>query len=82
LLVASQVVLSMQLGFAVWPLMRFTGEKAKMGEFANGLVVKIFGWMTAIIIISLNVKLLFDTFMPEPVLKAFYGFLGIPGPTQ
>jgi manganese transport protein len=82
LLVASQVVLSMQLGFAVWPLMRFTGEKAKMGEFANGLVVKIFGWMTAIIIISLNVKLLFDTFMPEPVLKAFYGFLGIPTPTQ
>jgi len=82
LLVASQVVLSMQLGFAVWPLMRFTGEKTKMGEFANGLVVKIFGWMTAIIIISLNVKLLFDTFMPEPVLKAFYGFLGIPAPTQ
>jgi manganese transport protein len=82
LLVASQVVLSMQLGFAVWPLMRFTSEKAKMGEFANGLVVKIFGWMTAIIIISLNVKLLFDTFMPEPVLKAFYGFLGIPAPTQ
>ncbi|HEY2125209.1 MAG TPA: Nramp family divalent metal transporter, partial [Chthoniobacterales bacterium] len=35
LLVASQVVLSMQLGFAIWPLMRFTGEKAKMGEFAN-----------------------------------------------
>ena len=82
LLVASQVVLSMQLGFAVWPLLRFTGEKAKMGEFANGLVVKILGWTTAIIIISLNVKLLFDTFMPEPVLKAFYGFLGIPAPTQ
>src|SRR5712672_966091 len=82
LLVASQVVLSMQLGFAVWPLMRFTGEKAKMGEFANGLVVKIFGWMTAIIIISLNVKLLFDTFMPEPLLKAFYGFLGISAPIQ
>src|SRR5438094_1739557 len=33
LLIASQVCLSMQLGFAVWPLMRFTGEKAKMGEF-------------------------------------------------
>jgi len=82
LLVASQVVLSMQLGFAVWPLLRFTGEKAKMGEFANGLVVKILGWMTAIVIISLNVKLLFDTFMPEPVRKAFYGFLKIPIPTQ
>jgi manganese transport protein len=82
LLVASQVVLSMQLGFAVWPLMRFTGEKAKMGEFANGFVVKILGWTTAIIIISLNVKLLFDTFMPEPVLRAVYGFLGIPTPTE
>ena len=34
LLVASQVCLSMQLGFACWPLMRFTGEKAKMGEFS------------------------------------------------
>ena len=38
LLIASQVVLSMQLGFAVWPLLRFTGEKKKMGEFANGLL--------------------------------------------
>src|SRR5438874_1598321 len=80
LLVASQVVLSMQLGFAVWPLMRFTGEKAKMGEFANGLIVKILGWMTVIIIISLNVKLLFDTFMPDSALKAFYDFLGLPAP--
>src|SRR5881398_133051 len=82
LLVASQVVLSMQLGFAVWPLMRFTGEKAKMGEFANGLVVKILGWTVAGIIIVLNVKLLFDTFMPAAVLKAIYGFLGLPAPTQ
>jgi manganese transport protein len=78
LLVASQVVLSMQLGFAVWPLMRFTGEKAKMGEFVNPLWVKILGWTTAIIIITLNVKLLFDTFAPDPVRKVFYGFLGIP----
>jgi manganese transport protein len=82
LLVASQVVLSMQLGFAVWPLMRFTGEKAKMGEFANGLWLKSLGWTTAAIIIVLNVKLIFDTFVPEPALKAFYGFLGLPVPTQ
>jgi len=80
LLVASQVVLSMQLGFAVWPLMRFTAEKAKMGEFANGLAVKILGWTTASIIILLNIKLLFDTFMPEPLLKAFYGTFGLPLP--
>ncbi|MDR3458122.1 MAG: Nramp family divalent metal transporter [Verrucomicrobiae bacterium] len=82
LLVASQVVLSMQLGFAVWPLMRFTGEKAKMGEFANRLWLGILGWTTTAVIIILNVKLLFDTFMPAAVLKAFYGHLGLSVPTQ
>ncbi len=82
LLVASQVVLSMQLGFAVWPLMRFTGEKTKMGEFANRLWLKILGWTAAGIIIVLNVKLLFDTFMPDAILKIFYGSLGLPVPTQ
>ncbi len=80
LLIASQVVLSMQLGFAVWPLLRFTDEKSKMGEFANKLWLKILGWATAAIIIVLNVKLLFDTFMPDSVLKAFYGFLRLPLP--
>jgi manganese transport protein len=82
LLVASQVVLSMQLGFAVWPLMRFTSEKAKMGGFANTTWLKILGWTTTAIIIILNAKLLFDTFAPAPVLKAFYGHLGLPVPTQ
>ena len=82
LLVASQVVLSMQLGFAVWPLMRFTDEKTKMGEFANRLWLKILGWTVAGIIIVLNVKLLFDTFMPAAVLKTIYGFLGLPAPMQ
>src|SRR5437773_1615274 len=82
LLVASQVVLSMQLGFAVWPLMRFTDEKAKMGEFANRLWLKILGWTVAGIIIVLNVKLLFDTFMPAAILKAIYRLLGLPAPMQ
>ena len=81
LLIASQVVLSMQLGFAVWPLMRFTDEKAKMGEFANRLWLKILGWATAAIIIVLNVKLLFDTFMPDAFLKEFYRLLHLPPPT-
>src|SRR5438046_7664879 len=81
LLVASQVVLSMQLGFAVWPLIRFTSEKAKMGEFANGLWIKILGWAVAGIIIVLNVKLLLDTFLPDAMLKALYGFLHIARPT-
>ncbi len=77
LLVASQVILSMQLGFAVWPLMRFTCEKAKMGEFSNPLWISILGWTTAIVIITLNLKLLFDTFAPEPVRRAFYGVIGL-----
>jgi len=63
LLVASQVVLSMQLGFAVWPLLRFTGERAKMGEFTNPAWIRALGWSAAALIISLNVKLLFDTIM-------------------
>ena len=80
LLIASQVALSMQLGFAVWPLMRFTSEKAKMGEFANRLWIRILGWTVAWIIIVLNVKLLMDTFVPDSVLKALYGLLGLPVP--
>ena len=82
LLIASQVCLSMQLGFAVWPLMRFTGEKAKMGEFANHLWIKILGWTTAGIIVVLNMKLLLDTFLPDSVLKSLYNFLHLPAPMQ
>jgi manganese transport protein len=61
LLVASQVVLSMQLGFAIWPLMRFTDDKAKMGEFANRPWLKILGWSVVAVIIILNVWLIFTT---------------------
>ena len=82
LLVASQVVLSMQLGFAIWPLMRFTNDRTKMGGFANSTWLKILGWTTAAIIIILNLKLLFDTFAPASMLKVFYGHLGLPVPTQ
>jgi manganese transport protein len=60
LLVASQVCLSMQLGFACWPLMRFTGEKAKMGEFVNPWWIKLIGWTITLVIIALNVKLLLE----------------------
>jgi manganese transport protein len=60
LLVGSQVVLSMQLGFAVWPLMKFTGSKAKMGEFVNPKWVNILGWISTLLIIALNLKLLLE----------------------
>lgn len=78
LLVASQVVLSMQLGFAVWPLMRFTGERAKMGEFVNPLWIAILGWTSAALIISLNLKLLFDILAPEPLRRGIYSAIGLP----
>jgi len=78
LLIVSQVVLSMQLGFAVWPLLRFTGEKKKMGEFANGLLIKLLGWTTALIIIALNLKLLFDTCLPASLTNTLYRVLGLP----
>jgi manganese transport protein len=77
LLVASQVALSMQLGFAVWPLMRFTGERTKMGEFVNPIWIKILGWTCASIIILLNFKLLLDTFLPSGVIESFRSVFGL-----
>jgi manganese transport protein len=81
LLVLSQVILSMQLGFAIWPLMRFTSDRAKMGEFANATWLKVLGWATVWIVIVLNVKLLFDTIAPDAVQKAIYSALHLPVPS-
>ncbi len=58
LLVASQVVLSLQLPFAVVPLLQFTNERARMGEFANPRWVRALGWITAWVIIVLNAYLI------------------------
>lgn len=77
LLVASQVVLSMQLGFAVWPLLRFTDSREKMGEFANPRWISVLGWTCATLIITLNVKLLADTFLPESWLRPVYEVIGL-----
>ncbi len=60
LLVFSQVVLSLQLPFAVIPLVKFTSDRKKMGKFVNPAWVKVLAWVTAAIIITLNVKLLLD----------------------
>src|SRR5882757_1471944 len=61
LLVFSQVVLSMQLPFAVIPLVRFVSDRKKMGDFAIAVPVAATAWIVAAIIVILNVKLLFDT---------------------
>ncbi len=62
LLVLSQVILSMQLSFAVIPLVIFTSDKTKMGIFANSPRLKVISWVVATIILGLNAYLLFDTF--------------------
>ncbi len=73
LLVLSQVILSLQLPFAVVPLVLFTSDRDKMGEFASPAWVKVLAWITAAIIIVLNVKLLADTFgFSEAVNKMFH----------
>ena len=61
LLVLSQVVLSMQLPFAVIPLVRFVSDKGLMGAFVVPSWLKVLSWSIAAIIVVLNVKLLFDT---------------------
>lgn len=60
LLIASQVILSLQLGFAAWPLMRFTAEKSHMGEFANTWITNLIGWTLTISIILLNLKMVWN----------------------
>jgi manganese transport protein len=61
LLVFSQVILSLQLSFAVFPLVMFTSERAKMGEFVNPLWLKVLAYTVAGIIATLNVWLLVQT---------------------
>jgi manganese transport protein len=60
LLILSQVILSLQLGFAVIPLIHFVSDKKKMGEYVIPMWQKILSWLAALIIISLNVKLVFS----------------------
>ena len=57
LLILSQVVLSMQLPFAIVPLIHFTGDRQRMGRFANAGWVRVLAWATAVIIIGLNFRL-------------------------
>jgi manganese transport protein len=61
LLILSQVILSLQLSFAVFPLVMFTSSKLKMGEFVNPTWLKLLAYLVATVIAGLNVWLLFQT---------------------
>lgn len=60
LIILSQVILSLQLGFAVIPLIHFVSDKEKMGKFAIGVWAKSAAWVSAAIIVTLNGKLVFN----------------------
>jgi manganese transport protein len=61
LLILSQVIINMQLPFAVIPLLHFTGDRRRMGEFANKLWVSILSWIVAAIIVVLNAWLIWQS---------------------
>jgi len=60
LLILSQVVLSLQLPFAIFPLVMFTSDRAKMGAFVSPFWLKSLGWLVSIVIASLNAWMLFQ----------------------
>ena len=57
LLILSQVVLNLQLPFAIIPLLQFTNDPRRMGEFASGWKIRAVGWATAIVVLGLNIWL-------------------------
>jgi manganese transport protein len=69
LLIFSQVVLSVQLSFAVIPLIHFTSDKQKMGPFVNGIVSRTAGWTIAAVIAGLNTYLVYSTIVPAGAHK-------------
>ena len=62
LLILSQVILSLQLSFAVFPLVMFTGDRAKMGPFVSPRWMQVLAWVVAVMIALLNIYLLYKTF--------------------
>jgi manganese transport protein len=62
LLILSQVILSLQLSFAVVPLVLFTSQRSKMGQFVNGRILTASAWIVAVLIMGLNSWLLLGVF--------------------
>jgi manganese transport protein len=78
LLILSQVILSLQLPFAILPLIRFTGDRQRMGEFANKLWVNILAWIVAAVILGLNFWLVSQTAWPWVRESALHAILAVP----
>jgi len=71
LLVLSQVVLSLQLGFAIIPLIHFVSDKERMGEFAISTPIKVLAWLIAAVLVYLNVRM-----VANEISSAFTSHIG------
>jgi manganese transport protein len=71
LLTLSQVVLALQLPFAMFPLLQFTSSRARMGSWRNGRFLLIAGWTSAILITSMDIYGL-----PESIRTAWHLLIG------
>jgi manganese transport protein len=78
LLLLSQAIISMQLPFAVIPLIRFTNDRERMGSFANRAWVKTLAWATAAVILGLNLWLVVDQTAPWVIAHPVGGLLMAP----
>ncbi|HLZ87008.1 MAG TPA: Nramp family divalent metal transporter, partial [Puia sp.] len=74
LLVLSQVILSVQLGFAVIPLIHFVSDKATMGEFIIKPIIKTLAWGTALLLLYLNIKLVVEEVAPVMAAPGMAGW--------
>ena len=75
LLILSQVVLSLQLPFAVVPLVKFTSSKRRMGEFRTALAWQVVAWAVAAVIVTLNAKLVYDEIAGWTAAAGGYGWV-------
>ncbi len=78
LLILSQVILSLQLPFAIIPLIRFTSDPGRMGEFTNRAWVKALAWTVAVFILSLNLWLVYEEAGPWVMEGGWHLLVAIP----
>lgn len=78
LLILSQVILSLQLPFAIVPLINFTNDRERMGKFANPVWVRLLAWLTAIVVIGLNAWLAGQMFQEWRQASVWADIIGIP----
>ena len=77
LLIMSQVILSLQLGYAVIPLIQFVSDKKTMGQFVIKPITKIAAWLIATVLVFLNLKMLFNEVTPIFAADAIWPKIGI-----